>query len=428
MGVDLRKEPRFEIERELPARWPGTQTRCVAKDISKHGLFLEMDDPPPVQTTLVVGPPGAEIDGRVVFVMPKDQALALSRRPGVGVEINLAMDPEQWLLRCAEAEAHAPAASAVPTAHAARPPPPRAASFPTTTTKAAAGPAGVAEIVVCCADQETLAVVKAALAADGYDALIAKHGCEALALTMRRRPALVVVDRAAARLDGAVVTEEIRRRAELDLTKVVTVGGAPVLRATHWPDAPVDVGQARRAIDALFADLPPRDPPANAPDARGLAAVFVEIGRRSLEDGRFDAGLAALRYAFELAPTSTPIALGAAQAAFDIDPLRNAGEALSLVDRVIRHDAAHADAYVLKAKILVFRGKKDDARSWLERALVYAPGHTATKELLTALVGSRGAVEAADLLAEAGGDDGEEARRATDPGLVGRFKRLFGKD
>src|SRR4051812_22003583 len=92
--ADKRTEPRYAVSSLVPAEWNGTTIDCAASDISRHGIFLEMPAPPPIDTLIRLGPPGGVVKGRVVFTLTPEAATSMARQPGVGVALDAAIDPD----------------------------------------------------------------------------------------------------------------------------------------------------------------------------------------------------------------------------------------------------------------------------------------------------------------------------------------------
>ena len=65
-------------------------------------------------------------------------------------------------------------------------------------------------VVVADDDEDILMLVRATLAAAGYDVAVARDGAAALSLLRDRRPAAVVLDIAMPELDGLEVLERVR--------------------------------------------------------------------------------------------------------------------------------------------------------------------------------------------------------------------------
>ena len=84
-GAEKRSEPRYAVAaRVLVQPMNGPLMECAANDISAHGMYLEMDAPLAQNTVLKIGPPGFEVQAKVVFVLTPEKAPP-GRAPGVGV-------------------------------------------------------------------------------------------------------------------------------------------------------------------------------------------------------------------------------------------------------------------------------------------------------------------------------------------------------
>jgi tetratricopeptide (TPR) repeat protein len=360
---EKRREPRFVLPTTttVPASW-GTHApiECNASDISAHGIFLEMPAPPAMETPIVIGPPGALVKGRVVFSLPAEQAGAMGRKAGVGVQLDAPIDPDAFLLRCADRGVEVRAAAVV----------------------AKKEPVAVAEVpwneVVVVDGVPAQAQIIEALAVDDYAPLVAKHALEGLALALRKLPRLVVVGADNARLPGAYLAEELTHHAQGSIA-VVVVGAAElpqVPRLTAWPEPPKDVATARRLVDAAIASAITRPPKsASVDDPRALADVAATLARKLDGLAEHEAALSSARYAGELAPSVAAHTLLLARLLLASPDQRQRDEAASLVERVIRQEVSTADAYWLRAIVLDQRAKKEDAKAALRRCLVYAPGH-----------------------------------------------------
>ena len=623
--ADKRKEPRFEVETHVPAVWGNHQDPvfCGVSDISKGGLFLQMEDPPPVETQIVVGPDTHAARGRVVFCLPPSQAHTLQRKAGVGIQLDRSIDPDSFLLRCREAEAAARAKAAIAdfdlddfdldelappafdssiplpgaTTSSAPIPLPRAptqtpdaepialpasrpssqaiplptsksslaaiplptsksaaAAIPLPTSKSAAAretsidipmsdtpwptvpnaptapmvtpppvpeesrvipqappgvrPAGAAPMLnkeaVKRARKQVVAeerradsgkfkapprtgggdddggfkspprtgadgradsgkfkspprtgadgradsgrfrlphtpapvdggaevvvvegvsgqgVLTQALSLDGYTPLVARHGLEALALTLRRKPLLVVVGAGAARLSGAQLVRALRQRGEFAGVQIVLVDGGkdlPPDGCVLWQKAPTDLQTARRLIDEATGLVAHVAGPGGADDARDIALAIVELGKKLHEEGAVDDAVSALRYAAELAPTVSAHTLALARVLLGSPEAAERAEGAGLVERVSRQDPRNADAAFLRAVSLEQRGQADNAKQALQRALLLVPGHEEATAGLIALNNNRPLLEI-----DAPQDDGPKKK-----GLFGWLQGLFKK-
>lgn len=614
-SADNRKEPRFPIGVDVPVQWPSLAEPLwlPASDVSQSGIFLETAEPPPAQTKVVLGPPNALVHGRVVFVLLPDAAAKLARAPGIGVQLNEAIDPDAWLLRVAEhravtrtvagadiplpgarssgmgdiplpgarkeadiplpgareeavdiplpgaraleaspapasgdpspaialpgasvpaialpgasvpaiplpgasvpaialpgpsppaplekptqsgpvvvvetkagegrmagARSHMPekferavpfptaaSPSAVPAASMPRPwtpqpaPTIRAAIVPATDKRASAAdaarrmarvpdatdePAG-AEVLIVATDARAGDILKAALVADEYTPLIARHGLEALALCVRRRPLLAIVPAAMPRLSAALFLLEVRAHAELSSLRVIVIDDGPPpgndAATARWPKVPETVQAARRQIDLVAEGLRGQARPMRGKeDARELAAMIKGLATRWSNEGNDEAAVLALRYVVELTPSSHENAALLAWTLFQANAEANAAEALATLERVLRQQPAYAQGWFYKGTINKRRGKVTDGDDCLKRAIMYDANHAAARAELERVVEPSLALDSRPAPASspkpspkpsmAAAPAREKPKQVAPPsgGIVGFFKRLFGR-
>ncbi len=388
MTSDKRAEPRYEVSSTVPASWSGGgPVDCAASDISRNGIFLEMEAPPPVETAIRVGVAEAAVGGRVVFSLGASDAAAMGRKPGVGVQLDAPIDPDTFLLRCAEARAALAAirpggSGAVAPALQPKRPSAVATRVAVPGTRAAAThPAPVEELVsdvVLVEGVPGQAAITEALVADGYTPLVAKHGFEALILCIRRRPLLCVADGGGAPLSGRRLLDEVRGREDLaDVTVILVDGSAAADPATprtyRWRAPPPDVDKARRLVDAALSITHAVTRVVRATDAHVLADAVSDLARRLDADGETDAAAAAVRYAAELAPTASSHTLLLARILLAAPEQKRRDEAAVLIERVARQDPRSPEAYLLRAFVLDQRGRRDEARAALRRTLMFSP-------------------------------------------------------
>lgn len=493
---DNRKEPRFPIGVDVPARWAplAEPVWLPASDISANGIFLDIPTPPPAQTPIMLGPPDAQVRGQVVFVLLPEVAAKIGRSPGVGVQLAEAMDVEAWLLRVAEhraetrtvasidaiplpggsptaiplpggvplplplplplpgaslpvplpgaskpvplpgasvplpgasvplpgsdepalagAQAHMPEkferavpmpspASPLPMPTVPRKPPPgpaiRAAIVPAADKSRSAAdaarrmarvpdatdaPAG-AEVLIVTNDAAAGETLKAALIADEYTVIIARHGLEALALCVRRQPLIAIVPANMPRLSAALFLRELRSHPELAEMRVIVVddgkGALDPRASARWPKVPDTVQAARRQIDLVAEGVRGKARPRRGKeDAHELAAMIKGLALRWADAGDLTAAALALRYVVELTPSSFEHAALLAWTLFQSNPDAY-NEALGIVERVLRQQPAYAQAWFYKGAMVKRRGKVSDGDDLLKRALMYEPGHAAAR-------------------------------------------------
>jgi hypothetical protein len=410
---DKRKEPRFPVGVDVPVWAPDDAPQWLpASDLSYSGIFLETASPPPMGSEVVLGPPTALIKGRVVFVLLPDAAVRLGRAPGMGVQLNQSIDPDGWLLAVAEHRAAARTTASLDLARPsapmpapfASPPPPtiRAAIVPATDTRASAAnaarrmarvpdaldePVG-AEVLIVAADAGVAEILKAALLADDYTPLIARHGLEALALCVRRRPLLAIVPASMSRLSAALFVRELRTHPETAELRVVVIddpegkgkgkktGEPDDGAAAHWPGVPDAVQAVRRQIDIVTDGLRGQARPSRGKeDARELAAMIKTLADRWSSEGNQPAAVLAMRYVVELTPSSHEHTARLAWALFEASAEVDQGEALALLSRVVRQQPTYTQALFYKGVILKRRGKAADGDAFLKRALEHDPDH-----------------------------------------------------
>lgn len=108
------------------------------------------------------------------------------------------------------------------------------------------------KILVVDDDRETLRAISIRLHAAGYCTLTAEDGEQGLALALRERPAAIILDVQMPRVDGVMVLDSLRQRAETrripvivlsaavneaTRSKVLTLGARCFLQKPYQPDA-----------------------------------------------------------------------------------------------------------------------------------------------------------------------------------------------
>lgn len=392
---EQRRHPRFPVVASMPVDGAGvTCARATARDVSASGVFLEIDPPPAPGAILLLGPPGAQVQARVVYAVSQEEARGGGRRPGVGVELVTPVDPDAWLLAMAEHDAASWATreeAAVAPVETIRP----ALSAPSPARRVgrvveeryssacAKQPSPWAdlvgaEVVLAEFDRDACAILYEALRLDGYAPLVARHGLEALALTLRRRPLLVVVGDTMRRLSVATFVEEVRARPELDEVRVVVVDAraAPeelaASRVVHWRHAPSSTPMARREIDRALEGARGRAVPKSAralEPVRSLAQAIFDVAQR-LEERDPQEHVAALRYAVELSPSSGLYAAHLAWAMYRLGGVEQRAFALQTLERVCRQEPALPEGFLFKARICAREGRVKDARDCFDRVLL----------------------------------------------------------
>ncbi len=266
-------------------------------------------------------------------------------------------------------------------------------------------------------------VLAQALALDDYTPLVAKHGLEGLTLCLRRRPLLVVVHSDAARLSGRLLAADLRRRPELANVRIVLIdkSDAPDLPdVVRWRDAPADVTRARHMIDEALGEARARATSVGPDDAREIAVIVADLGRQLHASGSVDAGISALRYAAELAPTVSSHTLALSRVLLASADVKLRGEAAALVERVARQDPHATEAYLLRAAALEQRGEKEKAKQALQRCLLFSPGDVDANAALARLAAGQHLIEFA-------GPPPKAAPDAVAPKKKGFFARLFAR-
>ena len=493
----------------MPAKWSGRpETECAVTDISAGGLFVQTTLPPPVQTLMIVGAPGGTVQGRVVFVLTANQASAMGRKAGVGLQFDVPIDPDSFLLKCREYEATnrakrdlggvvgaAPASSALssatlnslpqpstsspssmkapvaaiplpsasssssmkapvtaiplPSASASKTAPvtgiPMAAisvsssmkapvtgiplpsrssaasmkgiSLPPTASASSTVPMPAVRSAAPEGDQERTgaaqknppsparahtdcldvvlvqgitdqAVLVQALGLSGYNPLVARDGLEGLTLALRRRPLMLIVSANAARLPGRLLVADLRARKELKDLKLVLIDPSDDENPTgalRWKNSPHDVRAGRALIDTILADSQSRATTRGPEDARDIAMVMVDLGRRLHADGVVNAAVEALRYAGELAPTVSNHALALARILLGSPHLALRTEGMALIDRVTRQDTANPEGWLLRAVGADLRSDANEALASLKQALSIDPHYEEANEAMAHL-------------------------------------------
>ncbi len=239
-------------------------------------------------------------------------------------------------------------------------------------SKAQAPQEEAVEVLVYEHERDACAILVRALVEDGYAPVIARHGFEAFATTVVRRPALVIVAADMRRLSGASFVAEVRARKDLDSVRIVVVDPAAVKegardasRVVLWRAAPSSIPMARREIDRVLDGAPLTQPPRRTDGLAVVASIVFEAGRRLDERGRTAESFAAYRYAVELHPQARRYAAWAAWARFKLEPERAGEAALALLKRLVETDASLVDAHLLHARVLAATGKMTEARGVL---------------------------------------------------------------
>jgi Flp pilus assembly protein TadD len=405
--ADKRRDPRFVVGRPVLLRWGQQAPRTVvAVDISARGVFLQMTAPPALDTVVAVGPVHCTVAGRVVYVLGDNDAAAMGRVPGIGVELHKPIDPDSWLLDVAESDAVAPKRGPAPVEFEGAPVRPAAAR--TGSGDMDASGVGGAEVVLVDFESDASRRITDALRLDDYVPLVARHSLEALTLCMRRRPLLVVVARQMPGLSGTRFLSELRARRGLDGVRAVIVeNGASVVGdvagVVRWEQVPTSVQRIRQLVDEALAgaqvDVTPRSA---IEDARALAAMVFSIAQRANTENRKDDLLMALKYAAELAPSVPTYLVHYGWTLYQNDPNRNGAEALRVLERVAPMLPSTPEVHYYRGVILKDRGRFDEARGFLQRALLFDANHTGASKALAEVMQGRQKAAAAEAEAKKG--------------------------
>lgn len=232
------------------------------------------------------------------------------------------------------------------------------------------------------------AVLVQALGLSGYNPLVARDGLEGLTLALRRRPLMLIVSANAARLPGRLLVADLRARKELKDLKLVLIDPSDDENPTgalRWKNSPHDVRAGRALIDTILADSQSRATTRGPEDARDIAMVMVDLGRRLHADGVVNAAVEALRYAGELAPTVSNHALALARILLGSPHLALRTEGMALIDRVTRQDTANPEGWLLRAVGADLRSDANEALASLKQALSIDPHYEEANEAMAHL-------------------------------------------
>ena len=216
-----------------------------------------------------------------------------------------------------------------------------------------------------------------ALTEAGFKTFVAVHGLEGFVLCLRRRPLLCILPAEDRLLPGRLLIADLRRRPELNGTAFALFdrSAAPnpsAARVAVFRVVP-DVEQARRVVDALGEDRAERS--RGLEDARALANEVADLSRRLADLGAPELAISGMRYASLVAPTVSAHKLSLARLLLSSPDGRQRDEGGAIVEGVLRQEPRAPSAHVMRAYAFDARGRKEEARLALRRALQLEEAH-----------------------------------------------------
>lgn len=185
----------------------GRKVAAELEDLSRTGMFVRVDDPPPEGTLVHVAfSDGAQrfvTSGRVMHSLDETDARSLGRRVGIGIELCLPTRPNDELFSIAVERL----ISGVAHTH-----PPRAADR---------------RIIVATSHVRLIERLSAAFGAAGFSVGTAGNGLEAIAACLRAKPDVLVVERTLPIIDGIEVVERIAATPKLAGLPMIVMSDDP---------------------------------------------------------------------------------------------------------------------------------------------------------------------------------------------------------
>lgn len=195
-----RRSARIVLSLTLELTVGGRTIRVVSQDVTAYGMFVRMQEPLPLGTTieLAMAPHGVRLStpALVVHQLPDDEATELSRRPGIGVVFQ--DDPDgpfvREVIRMIESNPQVRR--------------------------------NEDELRIVVADPSPRLLERLSTAFDnaGFSVATATNGMEALGAALSRPPDVVMAAREMPVMNGLVLLEEMGRHEELASVPVMIVG------------------------------------------------------------------------------------------------------------------------------------------------------------------------------------------------------------
>ena len=183
----------------------GRKLAAELEDVSRTGMFIRLDDPPPQGTLVHVaftdGTQRFVTSGNVMHSLDETDARALGRRIGIGIEFREPTRPNDKLFSVAVDRLIAPHAT-----------PPRAADR---------------RIIVATSHVRLLERLSAAFGEAGWAVGTAANGLEAVAACLRIKPDVLLVERTLPIVDGIEVVERIAHNPNLAGMPVIVMSDDP---------------------------------------------------------------------------------------------------------------------------------------------------------------------------------------------------------
>jgi DNA-binding response OmpR family regulator len=151
-------------------------------------------------------------------------------------------------------------------------------------------------ILVADDEQDLVWAVRHSLKDEGYEVLVAYDGLEALALTRRHRPDLIVLDIAMPQLDGLAVCHKLRQDAEMAAVPIIFLTERAAVEdrvaglnqgGDDYIAKPFDLGELKACIRALLRRSRPI--PHAEEDSSRLVAGTLALDLRTRQVHRGDA-------------------------------------------------------------------------------------------------------------------------------------------
>ncbi|MBA3502028.1 MAG: DUF4388 domain-containing protein, partial [Deltaproteobacteria bacterium] len=198
---------RYALHLPLEIFAGGRKVVAELEDLSRTGMFVRVEDPPPegtlVHVAFTAGAQRFVTSGNVMHSLDETDARSLGRRVGIGIEFRLPTRPNDKLFaiaveRLLEGVAHT---------HPAR--------------------AADRRVIVATSHVRLLERLSAAFGAAGFSVGTAANGLEAIAACLRAKPDVLVVERTLPIIDGIEVVERIATTPKLAGLPMIVMSDDP---------------------------------------------------------------------------------------------------------------------------------------------------------------------------------------------------------